>query len=59
MNEGKRKEYLKILEELNNMERGEASRKVTEILQFILNSYQPERSKREDSSNDEMRCSEH
>jgi hypothetical protein len=36
------------LDIIDNMERGEASRTVTEILKYFMDSIRPERSKRED-----------
>jgi hypothetical protein len=57
------------LDILNEMARSEAFSVVTEILKYIMDSIQPERSKREDSEygakcdfgilKSEMRCSEH
>lgn len=42
-------ELRKKLDILNDIERGEASRIVTECLKYIMDHIQPERSKREDS----------
>lgn len=44
----KHEELRKLLDNLNTMERHEASRIVTEILKYIMDTIQPERSKRED-----------